>query len=77
MDKIEDISASYQNMDISVRYQPAIISGLAYNLAMRRPGISLDRLTVLKNDFEEKLDNATDEDRERTSLFIRPRLRKV
>ena len=47
---------------------------IRYQLAMKRPGIPMDRIAMLKRNYEEKLAFAMEEDRERASLFIKPKL---
>ena len=57
-----------------IRFLPALTCGLSYQLAMKRPGIPMDRIAMLKRNYEEKLAFAMEEDRERASLFIKPKL---
>ena len=57
-----------------IRFLPALTCGLSYYLSMKRPGIPMDRIQMLKANYEEKLGYAREEDRERASLFIRPKL---
>jgi len=63
-----------QNADVPVRYLPALTCGLSYYLAMKRPGIPMDRIQMLKANYDEKLAFAMEEDRERASLFIKPKI---
>ena len=48
--------------------------GLAYYMGIKRPNVPADRLTFLKANYEELLSAAQLEDRERTSLFVKPKL---
>lgn len=57
-------------MDISARAIPALVSGLAYYLAMKR---SPDRLMECKAIYDEQFTLMTEEDRERASFTVRPR----
>tara|TARA_R100001244_G_scaffold22008_1_gene23250 strand:- start:246 stop:920 length:675 start_codon:yes stop_codon:yes gene_type:complete len=76
--QVEDVNKSAdQNADAPVRFLPALTCGLAYYLSMKRPGIQMDRIAMLKLNYEEKLGFAMEEDRERASLFIRPKYRYV
>jgi len=51
--------------------------GLAYYMSMKRPNTPVDRISLLKQNYEELLNNAQLEDRERTSLFFKPKLSRV
>ena len=44
---------------------------------MKRTGIPMERIQMLKQNYEEKLAVALEEDRERASLLIRPKLRYI
>ena len=68
----EDVSATYsQNPQIPKRYLPALISGLAVELAMKK---APDRLQVLKPFYDEDWAKARDEDRERVSFYVQPQV---
>jgi hypothetical protein len=76
--QVEDVNKSAeQNADAPVRFLPALTCGLSYYLSMKRPGIPMDRIAMLKANYEEKLSNALSEDRERANLLIRPKYRYV
>ena len=73
--QVQDVNKSFnQNADAPVRFLPALTCGLSYYLSMKRPGIPMDRIQMLKANYDEKLAFAMEEDRERASMFIRPRL---
>jgi len=72
--QVEDVNKSAdQNADAPVRFLPALTCGLAYYLAMKRAGIPMDRIAMLKANYEEKLLHAMEEDRERASLYAKPK----
>ena len=74
MERIEDITAATETMDLPSRFQPAIISGLTYYLARKRkPEMSADKKII----FDEELKLAMDEDRERTPLRLVPAMRRI
>jgi len=76
--QVEDVNKSAdQNADSPVRFLPALTCGLSYYLSMKISGIPMDRIAMLKANYEEKLARALDEDRERASLLIKPRYRYV
>ena len=52
--------------DIPSRFIPAIIAGLAYYIAMKKPDAA-DRISMLKQIYEEQFQLAADEDRDRAS----------
>jgi hypothetical protein len=70
--RIEDITASYQKVDLPYRYYPLLVAWLSYDLSMTRQGV--DELTKnrLKNELNEILTDTFDEDGERTDFYIRP-----
>jgi hypothetical protein len=68
----QDVSATYtQNPDIPRRYLPALISGLAVELAIKK---APDRLAVLKPLYEQDWEKAREEDRERVSFHVQPQV---
>tara|TARA_R110002072_G_scaffold150365_1_gene298673 strand:+ start:574 stop:1245 length:672 start_codon:yes stop_codon:yes gene_type:complete len=75
MTRIQDVTASaIQTSDMPFRFLPPLVDGLAYKLSSRRPGIDSGRIGFLKQQYEESFAFALEEDRQRTSMFIRPRL---
>jgi hypothetical protein len=76
--ELQDVNKSaIQNADLPKRFLPCLTCGLAYYMAMKRPLVSENRIMMLKSNYEELLARAMEEDRERASMFIRPRLRYV
>ena len=68
----QDVSATYtQNPDIPRRYLPALISGLAVELAIKKVP---DRLAVLKPLYDQDWEKAREEDRERVSFHVQPQV---
>ena len=73
--QLEDVNKSAgQNAQVPKRFLPALTCGLSYHLAMKRPGVPMDRIQMLKANYDEKLAFAMEEDRERASMFIKPKL---
>lgn len=56
---------------IPPRFVPALVSGLAYHIAMKKPE-ALERALPLKQLYEEQFQLAAEEDRERASLHLTP-----
>lgn len=72
---MEDVNKSaIQNADISRRFLPCLTAGLAYYMSMKRPNVEAGRITMIKQEYEERLQRAMDEDRERVSIFLKPRV---
>jgi hypothetical protein len=73
--RIQDVGSYIDNLDLPMRFLPAIIAGLAWALADKRPGsVDVNRRGELLARYETELDRALVEDRERVSLFIMPDL---
>ena len=72
---MEDVDKSaFQNADVSRRFLPCLTAGLAYFMGMKRPGVDAGRIQMVKQEYEERLARAMEEDRERVSIFIKPRV---
>jgi hypothetical protein len=73
--QLEDVNKSAdQNADVPIRFLPPLTCGLAYYLSMKRPGIPPDRIQMLKMNYEELLLRAMEEDRERASIYFKPKI---
>lgn len=70
--RIQDAGGGVNTMDMPFRFVPAMIAGLAYYLAMKVPG-AMDRLNVLKQQYDEAWDLAATEDREKAAVRFVPR----
>jgi len=69
---VEDTVRAFNNVDVPRRFIPALTYGLAYWIGLRRSSrVPTERLTLLKNSYEQELREAMREDRERGSIFIR------
>ena len=74
----EDVNKSaIQTADISRRFLPCLTVGLAYFMSMKRPGIDAGRVQFLNQEYENRLQRAMHEDRERASAYFRPRINRV
>lgn len=69
--RIEDAVGGATTMDIPFRFIPAMVAGLAYYLALKVPG-ALDRIQVLKEQYDEAWLLAAAEDREKASVRLVP-----
>ena len=73
--ELEDVDKSAdQNADLPKRFLPALTCGLSYYLSMKRPLVPDTKIAMLKANYEEILARAMEEDRERASIYLLPRL---
>lgn len=70
--RIENAGDGVNTMDMPFRFLPCMIAGLAYYLAMKVPG-GLDRIGILKSQYDEAWQLAADEDREKAAIRFVPR----
>lgn len=76
--EIQDVSrTAVETVDVPKRFLPCLTAGLAYYMSMKRPNMDMNRIAMLKANYEELFTNAAEEDRERTSLYFRPKLRRI
>lgn len=69
--KIEDITASYQKIDLPSRYLPLLTKWLTYELSLSRQGVPADIRAELKQNYLEIMPDTFEEDRERAdSTFV-------
>jgi hypothetical protein len=73
MRRIQDAGTGVNDMDMPFRFLPAMIAGLAYYLSLKLPG-AMDRMQVLKAQYDEAWGFAADEDREKASVRLVPRI---
>jgi hypothetical protein len=73
--RADDATAAYQDVGLAYRYTNTLLAGVAYYLYMEQDNIKEEKLARLKVDYEEALDLAFGEDRDRSSVFITPALR--
>ena len=64
MRRIQDATTATDVMDMPVRFVPALVAGLAFQLAMKRPEAAA-RVPMLKAEYMEQFQLAADEDRGR------------
>jgi len=71
--RIQDSGTGINTEDIPFRFVPAMAAGLAYYLSMKLPDIDMNRIPMLKADYEQQFQLAADEDREKASWRMVPR----
>ena len=72
MKRINDAGEGVNTMDVPFRFIPCLVAGLAYYLALKLPN-AMDRLMVLKEQYDTAWQLAADEDREKASIRLIPR----
>ena len=70
--RIQDAGNGVNTMDMPFRFIPCMVAGLAYYLSMKIPG-AVDRMQVLKAQYDEAWALAAEEDREKAAVRFVPR----
>ena len=70
--RIDDAGNGVNTQDIPFRFINALVAGLAYYLSMKIPG-GMDRMQILKAQYDEAWDLASSEDREKAAVRFVPR----
>ena len=73
MRRIQDAGAGIQTADMNFRFLPCVVAGLAYYIAMKVPELQ-GRLDMLKRVYDEQYSLAAQEDREKATLRLVPRI---
>jgi hypothetical protein len=71
MVRIDDADAYTNTLEVPFRFYPCLAAGLAYYISIKR---APDRIQLLKAVYEEELDRAMTEDRDRASFTVSPSL---
>lgn len=67
--RIQDAGAYTNTADISFRFLPCLVAGLAYYIALKK---APDRVVLLKQLYEEEYTRAAQEDRDIASVYLTP-----
>ena len=70
--RIQDAGNGVNTMDVPFRFLNCLTAGLAYYLAMKLPG-GLERIALLKQQYDEAWELAATEDREKATFQLVPR----
>ncbi len=73
MRRIEDAGSGVETADMTFRFLPCLVAGLAYHIAMKVPEFA-GRLEMLKSVYDEQFYMAASEDREKATLRLVPRV---
>jgi len=72
--RIQDAGSGVYMQDIPFRFIPCMVAGLAYQLATKLPDVDMNRIPMLKADYEQQFQLAADEDREKAPIRFVPRM---
>lgn len=77
MRRIEDAgNGGSFTYDVPSRFIPALIAGLAYHIALKKPE-AMNRVAMLKAIYDEQWTIATTEDRDRSTVRLTPRVSRL
>jgi len=74
--RMQDAGTGVNTMDMPFRFYEAMTAGLAYHLALKIPG-AMERLPILKQQYDEAWDLASSEDREKAAVRFVPRRQSI
>lgn len=72
MRRVQDAGGGVKTMDVPFRFLPCLVAGLAYYIALKVPG-GIDRLSILKAQYDEAWQIAAGEDQEKAAVRFVPR----
>ena len=73
MRRIQDAGSGTYVQDIPFRFISAMVAGLAYQLSTKLPEMDMNRIPMLKAEYEQQYQLAADEDRDKAALRVVPR----
>jgi len=73
MRRIEDAGSGVETPDVNFRFLPCLVAGLAYYIAQKDPEL-MSRVPMLQTEYERQFDLAAQEDREKATLSLVPRI---
>lgn len=71
--RMQDAGSGVTEQDIPFRFVPCMVAGLAYYISMKKPEVPPDRIAMLKADYEQQFQLASEEDREKAPVRFVPR----
>lgn len=74
--RLQDAGDGPNTADMPFRFIPALVAGLAYHLALKVPN-GLERVQLLKAQYDEAWDLCASEDREKAAVRFVPRMFRV
>ncbi len=76
VDRIDDITSSYQLANLSAQYLPAMVAGLAHYMSLERDGIPDAKISRLKAHYDELLKLTFDTDSEGSTFKAQPKVNR-
>lgn len=73
MRRIQDAGSGTYVQDIPFRFIPCMVAGLAYQLSTKLPEMDMNRIPLLKAEYEQAFQLAAEEDREKAAIRFVPR----
>jgi hypothetical protein len=70
--RIDNAGTGVNTMDVPFRFIPCMVAGLAYYLSLKLPN-GMQRLEILKQQYDEAWAMAAEEDREKAAVRFVPR----
>ena len=70
--RVQDAGGGVETADMNFRFLPALVSGLAYHIAVKTPDL-MPRIQMLKQMYDETFEIAAGEDREKAAVRFVPR----
>ena len=70
--RVQDAGGGIETADMNFRFLPALVSGLAYHIAVKTPDL-MPRIQMLKQMYDETFEIAAGEDREKAAVRFVPR----
>ena len=71
--RMQDAGSGVRTEDIPFRFIPCMAAGLAYYLSSKMPEVDMNRIVMLKADYDQQWDFASSEDREKAPVRFVPR----
>jgi hypothetical protein len=71
--RMQDAGTGVTDQDIPFRFVPCMVAGLAYYISMKKPEVAPERIMMLKQDYEQQFQLASEEDREKAPIRFVPR----
>jgi hypothetical protein len=72
--RIQNAMNGVSNQDIPFRFLNCMVAGLAFYLSSKLPDVPAERILFLKSEYEQQLQLASDEDREKAPIRFVPRM---
>ena len=72
MRRMEDAGSGVETADMTFRFYPCLVAGLAYHIAMKVPEL-ISRVGMLKEIYDDQFYMAASEDREKATFTLVPR----